>query len=189
VLSDEAPAPSARLQSNYHRTYDPSTGRYLERDPIGLEGGLNLYQYALGDPLQFTDPEGLEPLFNYGGALNFYGNTTLQALAAFGDGAIPFFDPFSDFYDPCDPTLKGSRLAGELTFSAELTLLSGPRGPLFGRARYRNGNAGLFNRSNWLRLGWSWSGGRNRFGFHGGIPRTPRHWHRLPIPGPRGPLW
>jgi len=46
---------------NYHRTYDPSTGRYLESDPIGLVGGLNTYGYALQNPLTYDDPLGLFP--------------------------------------------------------------------------------------------------------------------------------
>jgi RHS repeat-associated protein len=48
----------ARLLYNYFRTYDPSTGRYLESDPIGLEGGLNTYGYALQNPLTYIDPTG-----------------------------------------------------------------------------------------------------------------------------------
>ena len=46
---------------NYHRTYDPSTGRYLESDPIGLQGGLNTYGYALQNPLKYSDPYGQTP--------------------------------------------------------------------------------------------------------------------------------
>ncbi len=49
------------LHYNYFRDYDPSTGRYVEADPIGLEGGLNLYGYANQNPLSFTDPLGLTP--------------------------------------------------------------------------------------------------------------------------------
>jgi len=45
--------------SNFYRTYDPSTGRYLEPDPIGLPGGLNLYRYAWNNPITFRDPFGL----------------------------------------------------------------------------------------------------------------------------------
>ena len=45
---------------NYHRTYDPSTGRYVESDPIGLGGGLNTYGYALANPMSLVDPYGLD---------------------------------------------------------------------------------------------------------------------------------
>jgi RHS repeat-associated protein len=43
---------------NYFRTYDFSTGGYLESDPIGLKGGLNTYTYAMQDPVARTDPTG-----------------------------------------------------------------------------------------------------------------------------------
>ncbi|HZF30367.1 MAG TPA: RHS repeat-associated core domain-containing protein [Gammaproteobacteria bacterium] len=52
----------AWLNYNYHRHYWPHLGRYTQPDPIGLDGGLNPYLYAAGNPLRFVDPLGLDPL-------------------------------------------------------------------------------------------------------------------------------
>ena len=46
------------LHQNWWRDYDPTLGRYIQADPIGLAGGSNLYGYANADPLRFTDPDG-----------------------------------------------------------------------------------------------------------------------------------
>ena len=36
------------------RWYDPVTGRWLSKDPIGLNGGLNLYAFCEGDPVEMS---------------------------------------------------------------------------------------------------------------------------------------
>ena len=44
---------------NWHRYYDPTTGRYISSDPIGLNGGVNTYGYVEQSPLNFFDDDGL----------------------------------------------------------------------------------------------------------------------------------
>ncbi|EIK61676.1 RHS repeat-associated core domain-containing protein [Pseudomonas lactis] len=46
------------LHFNTFRFYDPDVGRFITPDPIGLAGGLNLYQYAQ-NPSGWIDPKGL----------------------------------------------------------------------------------------------------------------------------------
>lgn len=75
------------LHYNYHRDYDPQTGRYLTPDPIGLEGGLNPYIYVYDNPVVYFDPYGLEPnqvcvaAFTMGGSVVF-------GAAGYGGGLL-----------------------------------------------------------------------------------------------------
>jgi RHS repeat-associated protein len=47
------------LHYNYFRYYNPQTGRYITPDPIGLEGGINLFSYVQNNPVNFRDRVGL----------------------------------------------------------------------------------------------------------------------------------
>ena len=48
------------LHYNINRDYEAGTGRYVQSDPIGLNGGLSTYGYAMQNPYQYIDSLGLK---------------------------------------------------------------------------------------------------------------------------------
>jgi RHS repeat-associated protein len=59
LLVDKADATGTFYRRN--RSYDPGTARFTQEDPLGLAGGVNLYGFAAGDPVNYSDPFGLCP--------------------------------------------------------------------------------------------------------------------------------
>jgi RHS repeat-associated protein len=57
VMDDQQDASGLLYRRN--RYYDPATGRFTQEDPIGLAGGVNVYGFAAGDPVSYSDPYGL----------------------------------------------------------------------------------------------------------------------------------
>jgi len=74
------------MHYNINRDYNPKTGRYIESDPIGFDGGVNSYGYVAGNPLGAVDELGL--------ARNFSGFVT--SVVAIGTGYSISYGTFDD---------------------------------------------------------------------------------------------
>jgi RHS repeat-associated protein len=61
------------LMYRRNRYLDGASGQFTQPDPIGLAGGLNLYGFANGDPVSYSDPYGLsaEECCRFSGFLSF----------------------------------------------------------------------------------------------------------------------
>jgi len=66
------------LYYNWHRYYDPDLGRYITSDPLGLAAGINTYIYVNGNPINYTDPQGLCPWCVFGGFVGVYASIGSQ---------------------------------------------------------------------------------------------------------------
>ncbi|EGG94682.1 hypothetical protein IMCC1989_2469 [gamma proteobacterium IMCC1989] len=136
---------------NYFRTYDPSTGRYLQSDPIGLQGGINTYAYVENNPLMYVDPLGLWSLKGrfYSGGRGFgvtlgesNGKSFIVVDVGIGKGGGFSYDPDGDFPRPegTSPTCEPEAWIG---FSASA---GGNAGPFnFGGTGYSGMYAGEGN--------------------------------------------
>lgn len=73
---------------NYFRDYDPTLGRYIQSDPIGLEGGVNTFGYVSGNPISSSDFWGLAEFFIGGfGDKGFPGPTNIVGNFSASRGA------------------------------------------------------------------------------------------------------
>ncbi len=72
------------LHYNWHRHYDPTTGRYTQADPLGFVNGPSLYAYALNSPQMYTDPDGRYVPALVAGAVIGAGLNTLDQLSQNG---------------------------------------------------------------------------------------------------------
>jgi RHS repeat-associated protein len=69
------------------RFYSPELKRFISEDPIGIDGGLNFYQYVAGDPVNFNDPLGLVLIGTIGPAMGLSLEESAQ-ISGVGNAAM-----------------------------------------------------------------------------------------------------
>lgn len=95
------------LHYNWNRYYNSEMGTYLRTDPLGLDGGVNLYGYALGNPLMFTDAEGL--MFDQARASKF-GQFTEEYGTKILDYGMTAFNAFNSAVDLISAVIPDDRM-------------------------------------------------------------------------------
>ena len=112
----------------YHgfRYYSPVLCRWISEDPIGEDGGINLYQFCGNDPVNGIDPYGEFTLSEWKEIGGAFAEGFGKGLAAGIDGMIPFADPFTGVYaDDCgnvDGMYRVSRHIGGFTRDAMIAV-------------------------------------------------------------------
>jgi RHS repeat-associated protein len=85
---------NSALYLTLYRAYDPTSARWISRDPIHEKGGINLYAYVAGNPINHVDQYGLCPPIDWSAVLAFgvvalVGVVAIVAIVATDGAAAP----------------------------------------------------------------------------------------------------
>jgi RHS repeat-associated protein len=94
------------------RYYSASLKRFTQADPLGWEGGMNLYSYVDGSPIGTRDPSGKSPDWDFWWETSKF---VAKGEAAYLDGWIPFGNPLAYIgaYDENCKIMQKARSDGE----------------------------------------------------------------------------
>ncbi|WP_375036945.1 RHS repeat domain-containing protein [Acinetobacter sp. RW6] len=104
---------------NHNRFYNPVLGRYVEPDPIGLEGGFNPYIYAKNSPVLYVDTTGENPIII--GAVVGFGTYIIPVIYNSGTEEGDFIDNFKRNWDT--GAAVTSTIAGAVTSGTSAAIL------------------------------------------------------------------
>ena len=81
------------------RYFDPSSGRFLNEDPIQFVGGINAYRYVSNNPTDLRDPMGLCPSEDAPDDLCKYAGRALDPSAYAYTGNATKYNPVTTYFD------------------------------------------------------------------------------------------
>ena len=109
------------LHYNWHRYYDPGTGRYITSDPIGLAGGINTYTYVKNNPVHSIDPTGL---------IEWTGTFRLASVSFPAGVGIGYFNLQSKCVNGIEATANLFFIGAAVSIGPKFSSLSGSEGSI-----------------------------------------------------------